>query len=78
MLKEIGYVNKLDNFDNFKKIIDWFLFGIRLKWCDVVDCIIEKENWDVIVKDIMDFVVVKVRVVIYFIFGKVVNENKGK
>lgn len=70
-MKEIGYVNKLDNFDNFKNIIDRFLFGIRLKWRDIVDYIIEKENRDVIIKDIMDFVVVKVSIgnFLRFLFG---------
>ena len=29
-LKEIGYINNLDNPDNLKKIIDWLPFGIRL------------------------------------------------
>ena len=77
-LKEIGYVNKLDNPDNLKKIIDRLPFGIRLKWRDVVDHIIERENRDVTVKDIMDFVAAKARAATHPIFGKVVNENKGK
>ena len=77
-LKEIGYVNKLDNPDNLKKIIDRLPFGIRLKWRDAVDHIIERENRDVTVKDIMDFVAAKARAATHPIFGKVVNENKGK
>jgi len=43
-LKEIGYVNKLDNPDNLKKVIDLLPFAIRLKWCDTVDRVIETEN----------------------------------
>ena len=77
-LKEIGYVNKLDNPDNLKKIIDQLPFGIRLKWRDAVDRIIENENWDVTVKDIMDFVAAKARAATHPIFGKVVNENRGR
>ena len=77
-MKEIGYVNKLDNPDNLKKIIDRLPFGIRLKWRDTVDRIIEKENRDVTVKDIMDFVAAKARAATHPIFGKVVNENRGK
>ena len=77
-LKEIGYVNKLDNPDNLKKIIDRLPFGIRLKWRDAVDRIIENENRDVTVKDIMDFVAAKARAATHPIFGKVLNENKGK
>ena len=77
-LKEIGYVNKLDNPDNLKKIIDRLPFGIRLKWRDTVDRIIEKENRDVTVKDIMAFVAAKARAATHPIFGKVVNENRGK
>ena len=77
-LKEIGYVNKLDNPDNLKKIINLLPFGIRLKWRDAVDRIIENENQDVTVKDIMDFVAAKARAATHPIFGKVLNENKGK
>lgn len=50
-LREIGYINKLDNPDNLKKIIDRLPYSMRLKWRDIVDCIIEEEARDVTVRD---------------------------
>lgn len=47
---------KLDNPDNLQKIIDRLLFEVTLKWRDIVYRIVEKEDRDVTVKDIMDFV----------------------
>ena len=60
-LNEIGCISKLGNPDNLNKIIDQLPYGIRLKWCDSVDCIIEKEDREVTVKDIMDFVTIETR-----------------
>ena len=58
-LKEIGYLNKLDNPDNLKKIIDRLPYAMRVKWRDTVDQIVEREARDVTVADIMKFVTVK-------------------
>lgn len=77
-LREIGYLNKLDNPENLKKIIDRLPFGIRLKWGDAVDRIVEKGRRDVTVKDITDFVTAKARAATHPIFGKVINENRAK
>ena len=55
-LKEIGYLNKLNNPDNLKKIIDRLPYAMRVKWRDTVDQIVEREARDVTVADIMKFV----------------------
>ena len=55
-LKEIAYLNKLDNPDNLKKIIDRLPYAMRVKWRDTVDQIVEREARDVTVADIMKFV----------------------
>ena len=77
-LKEIGYINKLDNPENLRRIIDRLPYGMRLKWRDTVDRIVESEARDVTVEDIMAFVTAKARAATHPIFGKVQNENKAK
>ena len=77
-LKEIGSLSKLDHPENLKKIINRLPFGMRLKWRDTVDRIIEKEGRDVTIEDVTEFVTAKARAATHPIFGKIVNENKGK
>ncbi|CAB4012051.1 Hypothetical predicted protein [Paramuricea clavata] len=77
-LKEIGSLSKLDHPENLKKIINRLPFGMRLKGCDTVDHIIEKEGRDVTIEDMTEFVTAKARAATHTIFGKIVNENKGK
>eukprot|EP00794_Sanderia_malayensis_P013184 gene13184-14532_t len=77
-LKEIGYSNRLDNPDNLKKVIDRLPYGLKLQWRDVVDRIMERENREITVHDITEFVSTKARAATHPIFGKIVNENKFK
>ncbi|XP_078357279.1 uncharacterized protein LOC144642164 [Oculina patagonica] len=77
-LTDIGYLNKLDNPDNLKKVIERLPYGFRLKWRDTVDRIVEREQRDVTIKDIMDFVVAKARAATHPIFGNVTNERNFK
>ena len=77
-LKEIGYLNKLDNPDNLKKIIDRLPYSMRVKWRDTVDQIVEREARDVTVADIMKFVTAKARAASHPIFGNVSSEGKTK
>ena len=77
-LEKIGYLEKLYNSDNLKKIIDRLSYLMRIKWRDTVDRIIEKEARDVTVKDINDFVTAKARDTTYPIFGKISSIDKPK
>ena len=77
-LKEIGYLNKLDNPDNQKKIIYRLPYSMRVKWRDTVDQIIQREARDVTVADIMKFVTAKARAASNPIFGNVSSEGKTK
>ena len=77
-LKEIGYINRLDNPDNLKKIIDRLPYRLKLQWRDVVDRIMEKEHREITVQDITYFVSTKARAATHPVFGKIVNENKSK
>lgn len=71
MLQEIGYLNCLENLEGLRKIVDWLFYLFRLKWCELVDVIMQKEVRDFNLKDIIDFVEVRLRVINYFIFGKI-------
>lgn len=73
MFKEIGYFSKVENLDIFRMIIDRLLYGLKLKWCDEVDKIIERIGREIIIEDVSDFVIAKVRVVIYVIFGDILS-----
>lgn len=42
-LDKTGYLEKLNNFDNLKKIIDRLPYVMRVRWRDNVDRIIERE-----------------------------------
>ena len=77
-LRDIGYINKLDNPDNLKKIIDQLPYSIRLKWRDTVHRIIEKEAREVTVRDITDFLTTRARAATHPIFGNLANEYKEK
>ena len=77
-LKEIGSLGKLDHPENLKRIINRLPFGMRLKWRDTVDRIIESEERDVTIEDVTKFVTAKARAATHPIFGKIVNENRAK
>ena len=77
-LKEIGSLGKLDHPENLRRVINRLPFEMRLKWRDTVDRIIESEERDVTIEDVTKFVTAKARAATHPIFGKVVNENKGK
>ena len=60
-LKEIGCLSKLDHPENLKKIIGRLPFGMRLKWRDAVDHIVENEGRDITIKDVTSFVTARAR-----------------
>ena len=77
-LKEIGYLNRLENPDSLRKIVDRLPYPLRLKWRDAVDSITQKENRDPNLKDITDFVEAKSRAANHPIFGKVSGDQKSR
>ena len=46
-LKEIGYINELENPDGLKNIIARRPYGLKLRWREVVDTVMQKEKRDV-------------------------------
>ena len=76
-LKDIGYLNKLENPDALRKVIERLPYGIRQKWREVVDDIIQRQNRDVTVEDIATFVEKRVRVATHPIFGNITNDSRN-
>ena len=77
-LKEIGCLSKLDHPENLNKIIGRLPFGMILQRCDAVDRIVENEGRDVTIKDVTSFVTARARAATHSVFGRVVNEGRGK
>ena len=75
-LKEIGYISKLENPDGLRKIVDRLPFSLKLSWREKVDTVMQKENREVTVKDITDFIVARARVANHPIFGRIMNDSK--
>ena len=74
--KEIGYLNCLVNPDSLRKIVERLPYPLRLKWCDLVDTISQKEKRDPNLKYILEFVDARSRAANHPIFGKVQSEQK--
>ena len=74
-LNEIGYLGKLDNPNNLKKIVDRLPYPLRARWRDTVDRIVEREERDVTVKDVTEFVTTKARAASHPVFGKLDRER---
>jgi hypothetical protein len=70
-LEKIGYLDRLNNSDNLKKIIDRLPYAMRVRWRDNVDRIVEKEARDVTIKDVNQFVTAKARAATHPVFGKI-------
>ena len=75
-LKEIGYLNRLENPDSLRKIVERLPYALRLKWRELVDTISQKEKRDPNLKDISEFVEARSRVTNHPIFGKVQTEQR--
>ena len=76
-LTEIGYISKLENPDGLRKIVDRLPFSLKLKWRELVDTTMQRENRDVTVKDITSFIETRARVANNPIFGKLSCEKRN-
>ena len=77
-LKEIGYLNKIENPDTLQRIIGCLPVGLRRKWRDKADVITEEQKRKVTIEDISKFVKVKARIANHPVFGNIhLNEVKN-
>ena len=74
-LKEIGYLNKVENPDTLKMIVNRLPYGLKLKWRDVADRITEIEEREITIGDMDDSVTSKTRAATHAIFGNVTKDN---
>ena len=68
-LTEIGYLNKLENPDTLRTIVQRLPFGLIQRWRDVADNITETQNREITIADLSDFVNAKARAATHAIFG---------
>ena len=74
-LQELGCLAKLEAPDNLRKIIERLPYRLRSSWRDKVDRIIQKEERDVNIKDISEFVTAKARATTHPVFGVIATSN---
>ena len=74
-LKEIGYLNKVENPDTLKLIVNKLPYGLKLKWRDVADRITETEEREITIEDIDNFATSRARAATHAIFGNVTKDN---
>lgn len=70
-LKEIGYLNKVENPDTLKAIVGRLPYGLRQRWRDVADDITENQEREITVKDLNCFVAAKARAANHTVFGDI-------
>ena len=73
-LQEIGYLNKLENPDTLKTIVQRLPYGLRQKWRDVADNITENQEREITIADLSDFVTAKARAATHAIFGDISSQ----
>ena len=84
-LKAIGYLNKIENPESMRRIIEKLPFKLQERWRDVADDIMNVKTREVTIEDISSFVDKRVRAMSNPIFGKLpsrptfpVKNNKQK
>ena len=77
-MKEIGYLNRLENPDALKRVVDRLPFGLKVRWRDLVDNIFVREKRDPVLQDLAAFVESNSRAANHPIFGKITHESKGE
>ena len=75
-LKEIGYLNRAENPDSLRKIVERLSYPLKLRWGDLVDMISQKEKRDPNLKDKCEFMEGRSRAANHPIFGKVQSEQR--
>ena len=69
-LKEIGYLNKLENPDSLQNVISRLPYSMRQKWRDVADDIMSNEKREITFEDIASFEEVKARILLIPFFTR--------
>ena len=78
ILREIGYINKVENPDCLVRMIEKLPFFLRQKWRDVANDITNNKAREVTFDDVVKFVEARARVMNHPIFGKLNPDNRSK
>ncbi|XP_022797621.1 uncharacterized protein LOC111335892 [Stylophora pistillata] len=73
-LTEIGYLNKLENPNTFKTIVQRLPFGLSQKWHDIANNITETQDREITIADLSDFVSARARATSHAIFGDISSQ----
>ena len=74
-LKEISYLNKVENPDTLKAIVSRLPYGLRKKWRDVADNVTENQGREVTIEDLSAFVTAKARAATHVIVGDISSHS---
>ena len=79
-LREVGYLNKIENPDSMQRVIERLPFPLRQRWRDVADDITNNKHREITFEDIASFVESKARALNHPVFGTINTErrNQGK
>ena len=77
-LREIGFLNKIENPDSLQRVIERLPFPLRQRWRDVADDITGNKQRENTIEDIAQFVESKARALTHPIFGNIVGNVKTK
>jgi len=74
-LKEISYLNKVENPDTLKAIVSRLPYGLRQRWQGVADNVTENQGREVTIEDLSDLVAAKARAATHAIFGDISSHS---
>jgi hypothetical protein len=77
-LKEIGYLNKVENPDSLVKIIEKLPFALRQKWREIADDITNNKSREITFDDVVKFIESRARVQNHPIFGRLNSDTQGR
>ena len=77
-LREIGYLNKIENPDSLHRVVERLPFPLRQRWRDIADDITFNKQREITFDDIAKFVESKARALTHPIFGNISADLKYK
>ena len=77
-LREVGYLNKIENPDSMQRVIERLPFPLRQRWRDVANDITNNKHREITFEDIASFVESKARALNHPVLGTINTERRTK
>ncbi|XP_068704512.1 uncharacterized protein [Montipora foliosa] len=77
-LRDVGYLNKIENPDSMQKVIERVPFPLRQRWRDVTDDITNNKHREITFEDIASFVESKAIALNHPAFGTINTERRSQ